>query len=140
MAKTRMISILKDAQGNIIRDAAGYAKFDEVAINHDAPLSLQEAEYEPFEALRTVKVNGRSVQLPLKEAFVLQPDAANMLRQDIRYLAFSMFKELPRSFTSFTRFEQSNNQEESWLRDAAMGVLPLAPSGTELPDLRSSSR
>lgn len=89
--------------------------------------------YQPFETLREVEVNGRKIRMPLKEAMLTNPDAANILRSDIRLLAFTALNSMPRSFEAFTDFVNSDNPEEEYLRDAAIGVIPRAPSGTPAP-------
>lgn len=100
--------------------------------------NLQEVNgYRPFDALREIKHGGRTIRLPLKEAFLANPDAANILRQDIRLLAFGALNSMPRSFADFTSFEDSNKPQEEYLRDAAIGVIPKAPSGTEAPEMQS---
>lgn len=93
--------------------------------------------YQPFQTLREVEVNKKKVRLPLREALLTNPDAANILRSDIRLLAFSALNAMPRSFEGFTDFVSSDNEEESYLRDAAIGVIPRAPSGTEAPRMGS---
>lgn len=71
----------------------------------------------------------------LFEAFVTSPDAANMLRDGIRYLAFSTYQGLPPTWDQFARVMTSNRPQEEYLRDATMGTLPRTPSGTEAPNL-----
>jgi hypothetical protein len=93
--------------------------------------------YRPLETLCEATVGDRKVRLPLRESFLTNPDAANILRSDIRLLAFSALNRMPRSFEGFTSFESSNKPEESYLRDAAIGVIPKAPSGTEAPRMKS---
>src|SRR5690606_33696313 len=76
--------------------------------------------------------------LNMLEALVQQPDAANMLRSDIRLLAFTAFAEMPVSYTQFTRVMPSSSQNEKYLRDAAIGRLPKVRSGEPSPYLLSS--
>ena len=108
----------------------------EVIIDHT---SLREVDmpYRPFEALREVNTNGHTYKVGLLEAMLNNPDAANILRQDIRMLAFSALNSMPRSFAGVTDFISSDNPEESYLRDAAIGVLTPAPSGTEAPRVKT---
>jgi hypothetical protein len=89
--------------------------------------------YEPFETLREAEIGGRKIRLGLKEAMLTNPDAANILRSDIRLLAFTALNSMPRSFEGFTDFVSSTAPEETYLRDAAIGVIPPAPSGTPAP-------
>lgn len=95
-------------------------------------------EYEPFRTLMEADNGGRKVRIPLKEAFLTNPDAANILRNDIKYIAFSTFAQMQRSFEAFTRFESSTRQSEEYLRDAAIGALPVVPSGSVAPELQSN--
>lgn len=93
--------------------------------------------YQPFDTLREVTVGSRKVRMSLKEALLTNPDAANILRSDIRLLAFSALNAMPRTFKDFTEFVNSDKPEETYLRDAAIGVIPVAPSGTEAPRMKS---
>ena len=101
-------------------------------IQRETPLALT---YEPFELLRYKEANGHKFTVNLREAVLQQPDASNILRQDIRYLAFSRFAKMPRSFEAFTHMQKSNKMEEKYLRDAAMGVIPRYKSGSPRPEL-----
>ena len=105
----------------------------ESVIGHDGSVDLSQMEYKPFKQLQEGKLDsGRSIRMPLKEA-ILQPDAANMLRNDIRFIAFANYAEAPRSFDTFTDFMDSNMPQEEYLRDAAMGSLPRVRSGDPVP-------
>lgn len=100
-----------------------------------------ETSYDPIEELREsilrVAYSGEQ-SMSLLEAFVALPDAANMLRDGIRYLAFSSYAEMPQSFASFAFMENSVRPQEEWLRDSAMGVLPRVPSGQPAPNIMSA--
>lgn len=130
MAITRTITLTRNAAGDVV-------DMKETSVDHSS-MALAE-NYEILDGLRKVKVNDRqTVNIGLKEAFLTYPDAANILRTDVRYLAFSKFKEMPRTFEAFTSFTNSNKPQEEYLRDAAIGVIPKAPSGTEAPTLVSN--
>lgn len=101
----------------------------EQTIRHDPVANLQEA------VAKTAGEKGLSRNL--LEAFVNTPDAASLLRDGIRYLAFTAFNEMPRSFGSFTSVFPSNRQHEEYLRDAGIGTLPRVQSGDEAPMLLS---
>lgn len=95
--------------------------------------------YEPFERLTegTLK-NGVKVRLPLKEALLQYPDAAEILRTGIRFLAFERYRMMPRSFDGIVTYYDSMKPQEEYLRDAAIGQLPYAPSGQEVTEVSSS--
>lgn len=118
-------------------DTGEFLGFKESYIEHG---TFQGAfDYEPFHSLTEMaNGDGRRVRLSLKEAFLANPDAANILRNDIKYIAFSTFGQMPRSFEAFTRFEQSSRPQEEYLRDAAIGALPIVPSGTQVEELQSN--
>jgi hypothetical protein len=123
---TKTYHLETDAAGNV-----GIKNVQEV--NNSANL-----EFEPFERLREVEVaEGRKLRLPLREAMLWQPDAANILRADIRLLAFNAFNANSRTFEGFTDIMQSNRKQEEYLRDAAIGVIPRAPSGTQAPRMKT---
>jgi len=92
-------------------------------------------DYEPFSLLTEAKAGDRTVSLPLHEAFLLQPDAGNILRNDIRYIAFSTYAGIPRVWEPVVRMETSRRLQEEYLRDATIGVLPQVASGDEAPQL-----
>lgn len=92
-------------------------------------------QHRPFADL--LEVEGRTVPMSLREAFLTNPDAGNILRNELRFLAFSRFAEMPRSFDLFTTFADSNKPEEDYLRDAGIGVLPKVKSGDPAPELLS---
>lgn len=92
------------------------------------------------ETMRKVKqsafasITGRA---DLLEAFVAQPDAANMLRDGIRFLSLLAYAEQPSTFAPFTTMQSSDRPQEEWLRDAGMGTLPRVKSGQPTPMLMS---
>lgn len=94
--------------------------------------------YKPFAFREATLANGRKMQLGLLEALVQQPDAANMLRSDMKFLAFTAFAEMPVTYPEFTRTVPSSNEIEYYLRDAAMGRIPRVRSGEASPYLLSS--
>jgi hypothetical protein len=108
----------------------------EQRIDHDALPELDD-RYEPF-SFRERVIDGKRVRLGLKEAFVLGQDAANMFRNDFRYIAFSTYAGAPTVWEQIARVETSNKKEESWLLDSTMGRLPKVVSGDEAPNLLSS--
>jgi len=128
-APSRVIKLAYNTEGHV-------TEMRETQIDHTA-LREVDMPYAPFESLREVKANGHTYRIPLLEAMLTNPDAANILRQDIRMVAFTAFNQMPRSFAPFTDFVNSNNPEESYLRDAAIGVLRKAPSGTPAPRVQT---
>jgi phage major head subunit gpT-like protein len=70
------------------------------------------------------------------EAFVGSPDAQNMLRDGIRYMAFSTYRGIEPTWNSFAHVMTSTREQEEYLRDSAIGTLPEVPSGTEVPELQ----
>lgn len=102
------------------------------------PRGMDDMPYEPFAGLReTVDHRGNKIKISLREAALTNPDAANILRQDIRMVAFTALNVMPRSFAGLADFVSSDSPEESYLRDAAIGVLTPAPSGTPAPRVKS---
>lgn len=119
-------SKLIDIQRGINDQVSGYR--DQI-IDYKAQPDISELRYDPFEWLKSA---GSRFRKPLLEAFVLQPDAANLLRDGIRFLAFSSYAGITPTWRLLARIEQSNRPEEEYLRDAAMGIIPLSPSGSEV--------
>lgn len=125
---SKVISLSYNTEGQVM----------DIQENVIKPVDMHEFNgYRPLETLCEAKVGSRLVRLPLREAFLTNPDAANILRSDIRLLAFTALQAMPRSFEGFTSFEASNKPEETYLRDASIGVIPKAPSGTPAPRLKS---
>lgn len=113
-----------------------YTNIDPVAgtmqertINHDPIAALQEAVYRAGA--------DKGLTSKLLEAFVNTPDAASMLRDGIKYLAFTAFANQPRSFDLFSTLFPSSRPQEEYLRDAGMGTLPKVVSGENAPLLLS---
>lgn len=127
MPTTTIIHLDRNAEGRVVNTR-------EVKLNTEN-FEPQFERYEPFQRLIEKVVDNRKVRLSLKEAFLTEPDAANILRSDIRYIAFSTYQQMPRSFDAFTRFESSNKPEESWIKDSTIGKLPRVPSGQPVPEL-----
>lgn len=73
----------------------------------------------------------------LLEAFVAQPDAANMLRDGVRFLSLLAYAEQPSTFDAFTTRMPSDRPQEEWLRDASLGTIPRTRSGEPAPMLLS---
>lgn len=69
----------------------------------------------------------------LTEALVSNPDAANMLRDGIRYHAFMSFNQAPTTWQLFTRNAPTDKASEKYLRDGTFGTVPRSPSGSEAP-------
>ncbi len=123
---SKVIELTHNSEGHI-------TDIKEREINHSAN-GIDLNGYKPFEALREGQLaSGKKIRIPLLEAMLTNPDAANILRSDIRLLAFTALNSTPRSFAGFTDFVDSNMPEETYLRDAAIGVIPPAPSGSPAP-------
>ena len=127
---TKILNIHYNTEGQVV-------DIRETAVDHT---SLREVDlpYEPFRALTEVKANGHTHKVNLLENLLVNPDAANILRTDVRMLAFSAFAANPRTFEPFTDMVASNMPQEEYLRDAAIGILPPARSGTEAPFVQST--
>lgn len=93
--------------------------------DHDPISELQERVY------KTGAERGTSRNL--LESFVNTPDAFSLLRDGIRYLAFTAFGQRERSFSSFTNVVSSNRPQEEYLRDAGLGTMPKTISGENAP-------
>lgn len=122
---TKLYNLQYNTEGHV-------TEIKEAEVDHTRLLEL-DMPYEPFQQLREVKANGHTYKIRMIEAMLSNPDAANILRQDIRMVAFTALNMQPRTFTGFTSFENSDKPEEEYLRDAAIGVIPAAPSGQPAP-------
>ena len=87
--------------------------------------------YDPFAKLLEDPIPGR-MPMRLLETMVLKPDAANMMRDGIRFLAFSQIAAMGQPWKSLVRQETSNKPEEMYLRDAAIGTIPIKNSGEDV--------
>ena len=118
--------------------ASGDVTFTESNLTRKGNVDLTRI-YEPFERLTegTLK-NGVKVRLPLKEALLNYPDAAEILRTGIKFMAFERYRQMPRTFEGIVTYMDSMKPQEEYLRDAAIGQLPPAPSGQEVKDITSS--
>ena len=126
---TKVLTVDYDSEGNgrILK---------EETLNPQKPVELN---FGFLEALTVRSLpGGDRVKLSLKEAFLSNPDAANILRQDLRQVAFTAMANAERSYTGFTREVDSNLPQEEYLRDAAIGVIPKYRSGAPRPQAQSS--
>lgn len=110
----------------------------------DRNLTVREAlraklgrEYDPMQSLRehlTRYAYEKQMDMTnLREAFVASPDAANMLRDGIRFLSFLAYAEMASTYDAFTSVQSSVKPQEEYLRDSIMGVISPVPSGTPAP-------
>lgn len=129
--QTKFIHLERNTEGQVV-------DMKEVHIDRpDRPVELSEANgYRPLRRLtETVDARGNRVNRNLLEAVLTNPDAMNILRSDIRFLAFERYAMMPRTFDRFTWMQTSSKPEEEYLRDSSFGVLPSVPSGTLAPEL-----
>lgn len=129
MSYSKIINLERGERGDVQRVAENVVQHD---IASNAP------DYEPFSLLTEAAAGDRKVRLSLREAFLLQPDAGNILRNDIRYIAFNTYAGIPRVWEPLVRQVTSNRLQEEYLRDATVGVLPQVASGDVVPELLSS--
>lgn len=98
-------------------------------------------DYEPMQELRSHLQRyayERNMDVSsLTEAFVASPDAANMLRDGIRFLSFLSYAEMASTYDAFTTVQSSSKPQEEYLRDSIMGTIPQTPSGAPVPFVRS---
>ena len=126
--KSKLIHLDRNASGEVVN-------MKEVEIDHN---SESGGSYDPFRSLQEVTLpNGRSVHINLEEALLGYPDAAEILRTGIRFLAFDRMKTMPPTYTSIVNSQPSSKPQEEYLRDSAIGSLPVAPSGTPASSLTS---
>lgn len=129
MSATKVLTIDHDSEGNA-------AVIKEEVIRENRAIDLN---FEFLEALTTYTTPyGDKIRLNLREAFLNNPDAANILRTDLKQVAFTAMANNQRTYTAFTRSVDSNKPQEEYLRDAAIGVIPPYRSGTERPHVQSS--
>jgi hypothetical protein len=107
--------------------------FREEAVDYNQPLAL---DYDPL--IEMTRRENSPFQMSLIEALVSKPDAANMLRDGIRFMAFEQMRQMPRTWSLLARTETSGRKEEEYLRDAGFGVIPVVPSGSPVPFIEGS--
>lgn len=120
---------------DIIDPVAG--KIRETVIESRGPAHV---DYDPIKELRkqiNLKIAESGGEMDFREAFVNTPDAANLLRDGIRFYAFTSYRELPQEWTGFCRVETSNRPQEEYLLDASVGLLPAVRSGEPTPTVIS---
>ena len=128
---TKFINLQRNAEGEVV-------DMKETTIDPSREIDVTEG-YDPFRRLTEATLpGGGRVRLSLKEALLNQPDAAEILRTGIRFLAFDRFRRMPPTYTGLVRMESSVKPQEEYLRDAAIGRLSKSPSGTPAPELNSS--
>jgi hypothetical protein len=125
---TKVLTVDYDSEGN------GKVIKEEV-INPNQPVDI---EYDFLESLTVRSLpGGDRVRMTLREAFLNNPDAANILRTDLKQVAFTAMANASRTYTAFTREIDSRKQQEEYIRDAGIGVIPKYRSGQERPRVAS---
>lgn len=119
---------------NIVDRQAGRLVETSVQTNFDPIENLRESLFENY----VKRTGGKLRNLSLAEAWVLSPDAANLLRDGVRYLAFSGYQEMNAEWEQLARIESSNRPQEEYLLDASVGTLPKVRSGENVPEVLSS--
>jgi hypothetical protein len=104
------------------------AGFQETVITEQARPFLE--SYDPFKSLLEDQTGRRPYRL--MEAMILKPESAIMLRDGIKFIAFSQMARMPQIWKSLCRTETSGRPDELYLRDAAFGTVPKAPSGEQV--------
>lgn len=128
---TKYIHLQRNTEGQVV-------DVKEVVVDQNKQLDM-EPGFDPFAKLTEAKLaNGKKIHMSLSEAALNNPDSAEILRTGIRFLAFERFKQIEPTFTGIVNFTNSSKPQEEYLRDAAVGTLPLAPSGTDAPELVTS--
>ena len=95
--------------------------------------------YNPFQELREALMRTQIEKglRNMQEAFVLTPDANSLLRDGLRFIAFTSYNVTQPTFAPFvTRFSSTRPHEE-YLRDGAIGLIPPTRSGAEVPRIMS---
>lgn len=124
---TKIIHLHRNAEGEVTGDHV-----ETIQHTNAAP----RVEFDPFRALTEVTTTrGYKVRQSLMEAALNTPDAAEILRTGIRFLAFSKFDQMQPTFNQICSVVSSTKPQEEYLRDAAVGQLPIAPSGTDAPEV-----
>ena len=87
---------------------------------------------------------GRQGRMPqhsydLYEALLNNPDAANALRNALRYIAFESYANTRSWYELVTKPMPSNNQSEYYWRGSAFGTLNKVPSGHTAPTIQKQS-
>jgi hypothetical protein len=100
------------------------AGFRDTVIDNDRPLL---ETFDPFKSL--LEREGSRYPMRLIEALVLKPDAATLMRDGFRFLAFSRMRAMGQPWKALTQAVPSSRPEEEYLRDATFGVIPQKPSG-----------
>lgn len=128
---TKFTHLQRNASGEVVN-------MKEITVDPDRSVDFGTG-YDPFKKLTEATLaTGGKVRIPLQEALLTQPDAAQILRDGIRFLAFDRFRQMPPTYTGIVRTMPSNKLEEEYLRDAAIGRLAVAPSGTVAPEYTST--
>jgi phage major head subunit gpT-like protein len=80
---------------------------------------------------------GNKRRFSMEEAWVASPDAANLLRDGIRFLAFNAYREMPAEWERFTLVQNSDKPQEEYLLDGSVGTFPRVKSGEAVPTVIS---
>lgn len=104
---------------------------------------LVETNFDPVEHLYETLAEGFAARygtkrrFSMEEAWVASPDAANLLRDGIRYLSFAAYREMPAEWEKFSLVLNSDKPQEEYLLDGAVGTFPRVKSGEAVPTVIS---
>ena len=80
-----------------------------------------------------------SSKMQIHEALINAPDAANDLRDAVRYIAFEAYTNMRTYYEAVTKPMPSSKQSEYYWRGGAFGRLNKTPSGQTAPNINKKS-
>ena len=129
---TQVTKIYENPRAGHNPEYSDYNAWTERIVEHRTPEVGAESLYEILEMRQgnTRITDGKYVGR-LVEALVTNPDAANMLRDSLRYISFESYGRTPALYETFTKSMPTNSPSEYYLRDGVFGILEETPSGQE---------
>lgn len=124
MDKARIIKVL-DAQSG---------RFTEQEID-SRPVEVRESDIPyPRDAKGRMTVNHENVALTESPGVASTANFPDLLRMGVQFDAFTSYAETPTTYQQFVRVVDSNKQQEEYLKDAGIGLLPIVNEGQPYPE------
>lgn len=122
---TRIIRVLDAERG----------RFEESAPETPNSIQLDESKM-PFPRDRKGRLTVDPEKFELAESAVARLSTKNfpdLLREGVKFMAFSSYNEVPVSYPQWANVVSSNKQKEEYLKDVALGIAPVVPEGSPYP-------
>ena len=112
-------------------------KFQETTLSENVSPHLREAIVPyPRDARKRITVDPELAAMALKESGGVMSTAnfPDLLRQGMIFDSFTTYAETPVTYPQFVRVIDSSKAQEEYVKDAALGLMPIVKEGEPYPE------